>query len=238
MKILTQLGLNEYEAKTYETLAKHGKATAAKISAQSGVPYGRIYDILQSLEHKGLIRTLPGIRKEYVPGDPQKILELLEKRKKEIAEGELEIKELKRYYEISYKEPVLIATGQKNFNALMKETTSPKKGYIYNIKYAVEPKPEWIRKDREKIKNGVDIRSLVRYDAETRFNINKWTKNVRIPMRRIENEGVAMMMHDDEEILIGLIKSNTTILIRDKAFTKMMKKLFLNTWDKSKDVGK
>ena len=41
-------------------------------------------------------------------------------------------------------------------------------------------------------------------------------------------------MHDNEEILIGLIKSNTTLLIRDKAFTKLMKELFLAKWNEDK----
>ncbi|MGV8168443.1 MAG: TrmB family transcriptional regulator [Candidatus Nanoarchaeia archaeon] len=236
MKILTEIGLNEYESKAYETLTKHGKSSASKISTHSGVPYGRIYDILSSLEQKGLVKTLPGMKKEYVAGDPQRILDLLEKRKKEINEGEQKIKELKKYYDSSYKEPVLVATGQKNFYLLMNETVHPKKNYVYAVKYNAEPKPEWMRKDREKIAKGLDVRNLVRYDSETKSNIAKW-KGIKIPIKKMDNEGVAMMIHNDEEVLIGLIKSNTTLLIRDKAFAKIMKHMYLNTWDKSDKIN-
>jgi sugar-specific transcriptional regulator TrmB len=235
MSILTEIGLNDYEAKAYEALTKNGKSTAAKVSAVSGVPYGRIYDILASLEQKGFVKILPGIKKEYISGDPQIILDIIERRKKDIAKGEQSIKELKKYYDSSYKEPVLVATGQKNFYLLMKETSSPKKNYVYAIKYVVEPKPEWIRKDSEKIRKGIDIRNLVRFDDETKKNIKKW-KNTKIPMRKIENEGIAMMIHNNEEVLIGLIKSNTTLLIRDKAFAKLMKHMYLNTWEKSEKI--
>ena len=42
---------------------------------------------------------------------------------------------------------------------------------------------------------------------------------------------------DDQGVLIGLIKKNTTLLIRDEAFAKMMKRLFLAAYDKADKIN-
>ncbi|MEB3760091.1 MAG: hypothetical protein GSR72_03895 [Desulfurococcales archaeon] len=54
-KIKALLGLNTYEAKAYLAILKLGSASPLRISTVSGVPRGRIYDVLKSLELKGLV---------------------------------------------------------------------------------------------------------------------------------------------------------------------------------------
>lgn len=45
-------------------------------------------------------------------------------------------------------------------------------------------------------------------------------------MRKFDNEGVAMSIIDEKEVMICLINSNATLLLRDQAFAKVMKKCF------------
>lgn len=52
---LQSLGFNQYESKVYVTLVKKGFSTAYGISKHSGVPRARVYDILQTLEEKGMV---------------------------------------------------------------------------------------------------------------------------------------------------------------------------------------
>ena len=47
---------------------------------------------------------------------------------------------------------------------------------------------------------------------------------------------VRISIQDDEEVMLGLIKNNTTLLLRDKAFAKIMKKLFLEAYTKAKKI--
>lgn len=49
------LGLNKYEARVYITLLRKGPKKAVDLSSISGVPRGRVYDVLRSLEAKGLV---------------------------------------------------------------------------------------------------------------------------------------------------------------------------------------
>ncbi|MFV2016838.1 MAG: helix-turn-helix domain-containing protein, partial [Candidatus Heimdallarchaeota archaeon] len=55
-KDLEMFGLTNYEAKTYFNMLPLGLTKAKDISNISNIPFGRIYEVLTSLEHKGLLK--------------------------------------------------------------------------------------------------------------------------------------------------------------------------------------
>jgi len=55
--LLQQLGLKEYEAKSFVALARRQSGTAKDISETSDVPRTRVYDAIRVLESKGLVET-------------------------------------------------------------------------------------------------------------------------------------------------------------------------------------
>ena len=59
MTPLLGLGLNKYEAKVYLTLVGEGISTAKNISDITGIPYGKVYEIINSLSSKGFSTVLP-----------------------------------------------------------------------------------------------------------------------------------------------------------------------------------
>ncbi len=81
MKALEELGLTSYEAKTYHTLLSVGISDAKEISTKSGVPWGRIYDVLSALEGKGLVESQSSRPKQFNPVEPRIALETLLKLK-------------------------------------------------------------------------------------------------------------------------------------------------------------
>jgi len=56
---LLELGLNKYEARVYLTLIGEGISTAKNISDITGIPYGKVYEIINSLAKKGFTVILP-----------------------------------------------------------------------------------------------------------------------------------------------------------------------------------
>lgn len=90
MADLTDLGLSEYETSAYRALLETGPTTAKALSDASGVPMGRIYDVLGSLESRHLVRSQAASRpKKYVAVDPDTALDrVLEDRKRELEERE------------------------------------------------------------------------------------------------------------------------------------------------------
>lgn len=77
MTALGELGLSSYEEKTYRTLLVTGAVTAAELSTASDVPKGRIYDVLNGLEARGLVRTQSSEPKRYVAVDPETAVDRL-----------------------------------------------------------------------------------------------------------------------------------------------------------------
>ncbi|EMA52942.1 TrmB family transcriptional regulator [Halococcus thailandensis] len=86
MADLSDLGLSEYEARVYRALLDTGPTTAKELSRASGVPMGRIYDVLASIETHSLIRSQSASRpKKYVAVEPETALSrLLEDRRREL----------------------------------------------------------------------------------------------------------------------------------------------------------
>lgn len=88
MPSLRDLGLSEYEARSYRSLLKTGPTTAKELSRTSEVPMGRIYDVLNGLEQHSLVRSqTAGRPKKYVAVEPEVALDrLLDAKKRELDE--------------------------------------------------------------------------------------------------------------------------------------------------------
>lgn len=232
---LSLLGLNTYETKAYETLIEHAEATAADISQHSGVPYGRIYDVMASLEQKGLVRVLPTETKRYAPASPEQLHKLLREKQEELASLSQDLKDLAKRYEQHDKQVVEIARGHKNFFRIIKEIPDSEE-FSYSVKYTSRYHAEWVRETKRAIRHGVERRILARYDEETREDVDKWTE-VTDEQRSFDNDGAALSI-TDQGVMIGLIKNNTTLFIRDEAFIDVMKRLFEAAYDQAPPITK
>jgi sugar-specific transcriptional regulator TrmB len=110
MASLRDLGLSEYESRAYRSLLQTGATTAKELSRASDVPMGRIYDVLNSLETKNLVRSQAASRpKKYVAVEPETALDRLLAGKREeleerISQYEEIAEELEQQLEIA--EPV------------------------------------------------------------------------------------------------------------------------------------
>lgn len=92
---LKRLGLKGYEANAYISLLKLGDAEANEIALEAGIPMGRIYDVLSSLEEAHLIRSQDIRPKRFACVDPLAAMERLSNNKKEeIKHAEAEIERL------------------------------------------------------------------------------------------------------------------------------------------------
>jgi sugar-specific transcriptional regulator TrmB len=231
---LRALGLSEYEEKAYSALIKLGKSAASDISRESGVSYGKIYEVLASLERKGLVRVIPEKTKRFVADDPAKMTQLVDRKEKELDSLREDIKSLKQVYDVHEEEVVHSVKGKKNFYKIIRELKEPKT-FKYMIKYTSETHPEWMRKDKALLKKGVDIKVLTRYDKETEKSVDKWLK-VNPNIKKTRNTGVAIDIAE-EQVIIAMIKSNVILSIKDKSFIEMMKNLFLNMYKNAEKLA-
>ena len=72
---LSELGLNNYEAKVYLSLVSEGASTAKNVNDITGIPYGKVYEIINSLCSKGFVTTFPSKPMKFQAISPEKAME-------------------------------------------------------------------------------------------------------------------------------------------------------------------
>lgn len=220
------LNLNNYEIKAYLTLIHKGKSKASFISQDSGVPYGKIYDVLSSLENKGLVTIIPEDVKRYVATPIKNLKELLKEKEKELKLLDKELEKLETIQEERQEGRIILVRGKRNFHKIIKEMEKAKT-FSYTIKWKADiTNLSFIRNTKKTIKKGINKKILHDYNVPE-DNLNFWKKNV--PQlnyeKKINADGIAMEINDSE-VMISNVELNSTILIKSKKFSQTMKELF------------
>ncbi len=88
-KILEQIGLTPTEAKVYMALLELGESKSGEILEKADLNSGRIYEVLSSLEKKGMVSTIikKGI-KMFIPSPPERALHYIKERISNLEEKE------------------------------------------------------------------------------------------------------------------------------------------------------
>ena len=74
-KAMEHLGLTGYEIRVYLSLLEAGAMTASDISKKTGVPYSKIYEVLNTLEEKGWLESDSSRPQQFFPKSPSTALE-------------------------------------------------------------------------------------------------------------------------------------------------------------------
>lgn len=82
LQTLQDLGLTEYQSKAYLAAVRAGSTRASDLVDESGVPQGRIYNVIDDLEDLGLLEVRSGSNgKEVTAPSPKTVLEELKRRR-------------------------------------------------------------------------------------------------------------------------------------------------------------
>ncbi|MBD3360629.1 hypothetical protein GF366_02380 [Candidatus Peregrinibacteria bacterium] len=80
-KILTEIGLSEKETQVYLALLQLEHTTVQWIAKKTNLNRTTIYDILESLQKKGLVRFyVKDKTRYYIAAEPERLTEILEER--------------------------------------------------------------------------------------------------------------------------------------------------------------
>jgi sugar-specific transcriptional regulator TrmB len=74
-KFLRDLGLTSYESAVYLSLIERGVMTASEVSESAGVPFSKVYEVLNSLERKGWVDIERGRPSRYFAKSPEEAFE-------------------------------------------------------------------------------------------------------------------------------------------------------------------
>lgn len=249
LKSLIELGLNTYEAKVYLAILGKNSVTASEASKMSGVPRQRIYDILNSLQMKGLCIEKPGKVLKYRASEPKEALisMLVEKNKrfqKELEkQRELAIKISKKLDNGNIeeeKEPLEFIEVYRNPNQILRkydEMLLEAENEILNtakLPY-IQEKAE---QTYEKVKNGIDIKFLIENSIlkekpkmiEAIFRLygdkdNRFIDSVPLKFSIFDGKKVHLIL--PSENLNGFV----CLIIKNRNMAQAMRMLFYSLWE-------
>ncbi|MEE9525639.1 MAG: helix-turn-helix domain-containing protein [Candidatus Woesearchaeota archaeon] len=138
IEVLQRIGLTKNEIVVYTTLLDLGESKTGEILKKSGLNSGKIYEILDSLQKKGLVSyILKNKIKFFSPANPNRVLDYLDDKKKEINNQEESYKKilpdlLKKISAIKTEAKIEIFTGIQGLKtAYKKELEFSKKETLY-----------------------------------------------------------------------------------------------------------
>ena len=81
LDLFSRLGVSEYEGKVYASLLSANPATAYEAAREAGVPTSKVYEVLDRLETRGMVRSFDdGGKKRYLPQAPEDFVETTRRR--------------------------------------------------------------------------------------------------------------------------------------------------------------
>jgi sugar-specific transcriptional regulator TrmB len=126
-QVLREIGLSAYEIDAYVALLKSGQMTAMEISRKTKVPYSKIYEVLNSLEDKGWIKSIEARPTQYYPIPPLEALATAKIRIEDKCMGweqtiTNELQPLYEKRELVERPDILILHGQQGVTTKLEET--------------------------------------------------------------------------------------------------------------------
>lgn len=125
-RVLRELGLTGYESAVYLSLAERGVMTASEVSGSAGVPFSKVYEVLNSLEQKGWVIIERGRPSRYFGKSPIEAFEAAKRVLNEKMRGweHVVVGELQPLYErreLREKPDIWILRGETNVLAKLRE---------------------------------------------------------------------------------------------------------------------
>jgi len=254
---LIEAGFSDYQARAYLAMLHQDMLTAAEISNTSGLPQGKIYSVIKSLEEQGFCTVFPGSVKRYKMVPPEKAFAMLRRRREEEL-GKIDelTKALQNQYEnrsengqtLDFIEILSSKTAQiQRFDDIMKAST--KTLYSFNkrpyatgfmrdmaeIKRASAPL-------RKIIKEGTEVRAI--FEAEEEYTVEfirmvQYYESIGEHVRIHPGLPLKMLLADGEKAMVSLKSLSVqnfnliSLVVDHTDLAKGMMDLFEVKWEES-----
>jgi sugar-specific transcriptional regulator TrmB len=241
---LLEIGLTQNETKTYLALLDLGESKTGDILKKSSLNSGKMYEILDSLEKKGLISA---VKKNgtlhFSPASPQRIKDYLEEKKSKIETQEKSLQDilpelLQRIHAIKPSSSIEIFTGIKGLRtAYSKELEFPKNTHLDIVGITsskMYSKEVWdffsITHQSRRDQKGYVVRKLLSENTRNEFAREKNTQ-----MRYMPNGSLVSISTIHNLTTIGIYTENPIVIsIEDQGVTDSFRLQFEIMWSAAK----
>jgi len=240
---LDYIDLTQYEKQVYLSLLSLGRSKSRKISKDSKVSYGRIYEILEKLEKRGLIQSIPTIPRTFEATDPKIAFNLiLRKKTDEISEFRSKIKKIniKVPKESGIPDKTMVIHGKTKQLSQYREMDARAKNESLAVPGVWHPKVASDINSERILARGVKVKRIVR--KITLHNKERAKKRIEMGEEIRQNVLMGLRLHvvDRKEAIISIVDPNTkdriSIYTSNKDFANSMAIFFDSLWGKSKNI--
>lgn len=243
---LKKIGFTEGEIKVYLALLELGSTTTWELTKKSQISGSKVYEVLERLLKKGLVSSVTKNNVKYFESSsPERILDYLEDKNKEIEQEKREIQkiipDLLLKKAISKKSEVRVFMGFEGAKAVFEETLKDCKKGDEMLGWGLTAQPEsWESyfNEREKIrsKKGIVYKTIINEEYES---LHKTRKNFPNTFFRFFPKGfempTAILIWKNKVSLYVITKENPlTILIESQETADSFKKSFELLWKSAK----
>lgn len=236
---LTQFGLDENEAKVYLAALSLGATTILKIAKQTDVKRTTVYEIVNSLIQKGLMKKeIRGFKTLFVAEHPERLENTLDTKRAILMRA---IPELESLYNLRGTESsIKYYEGLKAIENIYDELLADLKPH--NFYYAISNIAEWQNLDEEFfIKKHVEKRAGMRIQTKLLFTDSP-TAQKRLATQKNFNEEIRLLpknsdIHVDlvvtpyKLVMFQLKQPLIALVIENRSMIEMHKSLFEILWN-------
>jgi HTH-type transcriptional regulator, sugar sensing transcriptional regulator len=241
LSIFKKLGLNDKEIKVYLTLLEYGAISVRSLAELADLNRGSAYDILKSLQEKGLVSYFhQDTKQKFVAEDPSSLVKLVENKEKELQKvkdnfGDL-IPELKALQDKGGNLPTTkFYEGIKGIREILDDlllTMSEQETKEYFVYSATEASADLNQAfpdfTKQRIKKGISVKAISMAEGGATHGLDerKWlgTKEESATFILIYGNKAAFISRDAKGNPVGVI-------IENKMIYETQKIIFLKLWD-------
>jgi len=248
---LSDIGLSKYESKVYLTLITEGISTAKTVSDVTGIPYGKVYEIINTLSQKGFVIVLPTKPMKYRAISPHQAVQIEKKNAQEkLKKIESHFLELEQQFErnkqfTGVKNNFNVISGRSNVINKLEEMIKKAKNNVNIYCTANSLSRLVLHKEvlKEAAERGVNISIVGVTNEENLKEISSlnFCKIKHIPktsnnMFTVDGEECMIVepVPDDDNIIYG---RDLGIIAANSSFTRFLDVFFASTMNKLKEVN-
>ena len=239
-RLRSLLGLNSYEARAYLHLLRHGPQRPREVARGAGIPYQRIYDVLESLASRGLVvQAGEGV---YAAREPSRALSVVaehiiddaRRRAEEIRRLGLELEEISK---APHHASLSLVNGVPRVFAEAVEAVRRCQGQVYVLAYKGLERAEELKYYIESLaieasRSGVPG---VRVLAARGLDIPDWLEEAArgVPLEVSFSDAVFLdLMVACDTVIIGLPGPGgvVAVVVRNREFAEALKERVEALW--------
>ncbi len=244
---LEQIGLTKRESLMYLQLLTLGPLYPTEIAKKTGIKRPNVYDVVDSLEKKGLIHyQFIKKRKLIAASSPQNLFDI-SKQRFDLAKSLLpKLMDLDRGP--SFQSNITFYQGRKAMQELFDGMANAKKKEAWNL-WSPEDTNRMLGEDfvkeviSKRLKRKIKIRSLrpaekeSEYEEQTRTQYGRELTEVAYVSPE-ETFSLSMLIYDDKTAFISSKREGFGFLVDSREFTEVMKMFYKNLWEHSGKLKK